>query len=48
MLNSALGPVVMDLAPKTYGVFTICPFNVGETIRMMFIASKVPLKLIQP
>ncbi|KAF8336081.1 hypothetical protein F5887DRAFT_1285508 [Amanita rubescens] len=37
------GPVVMDLAPKTYGIFTICAFNVGETIRMIFVASEVPL-----
>lgn len=45
MLSSAIGPVIADLSPQTYGAFTICPYNeVNETIRMIFIASKVHLK----
>ena len=39
-LSSALCPVVTDPTPSTDGIFSICPLNVGETIRMISFASK--------
>ncbi len=46
MLNGVLGQVVLDPSPTTYGVFAVCPFDVAESICMIFIASKVPLKIL--